>query len=448
MTLLFIRRDMKKLVLLFMLLASPVWAGNYSVINTTSIEWDNDGTNATATVQDDSHSHTISNLSNLQSWTGGANISTVGTITTGVWNGTTVKDAYIASASTWNSKGTSNLTLLNFSATDPITYDNTTGAIGWTNSENYIKLTNLSAGSGISYDNTTGVISSTAGGGNVSQTGSVAVNGIASWTADNTINDSGVNVTKVVINTRYVNTTAPITGGGDLSADRTIDITVAKDLVTIAPLTGGTDNILVGSDADITIAIPQANATQNGYLDSGNFTTFASKGTSNYTVNQDLNTTGTPSFTSVTGDGANLTALNATSISSGTLAVARLDTDIPIVALTWNIGDGTNAINTSTPVRSLIVPFNGTITKWSMKENLNITCNITLDVQKASNETTAFSSIQSTGARCNITNATGSSGTNLTSWNTTVTAGEVFKPVWNASNTTNTTTLSIWVTKT
>jgi hypothetical protein len=251
-----------------------------------------------------------------------------------------------------------------------------------------------------------------------------------------------------VINTRYVNTTAPITGGGDLSADRTIDITVAKDLVTIAPLTGGTDNILVGSDADITIAIPQANATQNGYLDSGNFTTFASKGTSNYTVNQDLNTTGTPSFTSVTGDGANLTALNATSSSSGTLAVARLDTDIPIVALTWNIGDGTNAINTSTPVRSLIVPFNGTITKWSMKENLNITCNITLDVQKASNETTAFSSIQSTGARCNITNATGSSGTNLTSWNTTVTAGEVFKPVWNASNTTNTTTLSIWVTKT
>ncbi len=38
------------------------------------------------------------------SWTGSTNIDTVGTITTGTWNGTSIGDSYISSASTWNSK--------------------------------------------------------------------------------------------------------------------------------------------------------------------------------------------------------------------------------------------------------------------------------------------------------------------------------------------------------
>ena len=42
--------------------------------------------------------------SNLTGFTGSSNIVTLGTIATGVWNGTTIKDAYIASAATWNAK--------------------------------------------------------------------------------------------------------------------------------------------------------------------------------------------------------------------------------------------------------------------------------------------------------------------------------------------------------
>ena len=56
-----------------------------------------------------------------------------------------------------------------------------------------------------------------------------------------------------------------IDGGGNVDnilagsdGDVTLTITVAKDLVTSTPLSGGTDNILTGADADITIAIADA----------------------------------------------------------------------------------------------------------------------------------------------------------------------------------------------
>lgn len=54
-------------------------------------------------------------------------------------------------------------------------------------------------------------------------------------------------------------TTAPLTGATDnvlvgADADVTLAITVLKDIVTTSPLTGGTDDILPGADADITIA--------------------------------------------------------------------------------------------------------------------------------------------------------------------------------------------------
>ena len=40
----------------------------------------------------------------LASWTGASTISTVGTIGSGIWNGTSIGDSYIASAATWNAK--------------------------------------------------------------------------------------------------------------------------------------------------------------------------------------------------------------------------------------------------------------------------------------------------------------------------------------------------------
>ena len=51
----------------------------------------------------------LSNVENtaLSTWAGSTNITTLGTIATGVWNGTAIGDSYISSASTWNSKAAS-----------------------------------------------------------------------------------------------------------------------------------------------------------------------------------------------------------------------------------------------------------------------------------------------------------------------------------------------------
>lgn len=95
--------------------------------------------------------------------------------------------------------------------------------------------------------------------------------------------------------TRAINTTAPITGGGDLSADRTIAIPKSTTLVdgylaatdfttfnnkvsatrainTTAPLTGGGD-----LSADRTIAMPAATSSVDGYLVHTDWSTFNNK---------------------------------------------------------------------------------------------------------------------------------------------------------------------------
>src|SRR3989338_76035 len=41
----------------------------------------------------------------LSAWAGTANLTTLGTITTGVWNGTVIDDTYVSSSATWNAKG-------------------------------------------------------------------------------------------------------------------------------------------------------------------------------------------------------------------------------------------------------------------------------------------------------------------------------------------------------
>ena len=48
----------------------------------------------------------LSNVENtsLTSWTGSSSVTTLGTVTTGTWHGTSIADAYIASAATWNAK--------------------------------------------------------------------------------------------------------------------------------------------------------------------------------------------------------------------------------------------------------------------------------------------------------------------------------------------------------
>jgi len=78
--------------------------------------------------------------------------------------------------------------------------------------------------------------------------------------ADNIFVGADSDVTVAITMLKDIVTTAPLTGAEDnvlpgADADLTLAITVLKDLVTTAPITGGTDDIFPGADADITIAL-------------------------------------------------------------------------------------------------------------------------------------------------------------------------------------------------
>jgi hypothetical protein len=73
-----------------------VTAGTWSVISAS-------------TLKSDLSLNLVENTA-LSTWAGTTNITTLGTIATGVWNGTAIGDSYISSAATWNAKLTSALT--------------------------------------------------------------------------------------------------------------------------------------------------------------------------------------------------------------------------------------------------------------------------------------------------------------------------------------------------
>ena len=78
--------------------------------------------------------------------------------------------------------------------------------------------------------------------------------------ADNIFVGADSDVTVAITMLKDIVTTAPLTGAEDdvlpgADADLTLAITVLKDLVTTSPVTGGTNDIFTGADADITVAL-------------------------------------------------------------------------------------------------------------------------------------------------------------------------------------------------
>jgi hypothetical protein len=97
--------------------------------------------------------------------------------------------------------------------------------------------------------------------------GTVAVSATAPATLS-ALGDVGITVAKDIV------TTAPLTGAADdvlpgADSDVTLAITVLKDLVTTAPLAGGTNDILVGADADITLSVAANSDSSAGVVTSG-----------------------------------------------------------------------------------------------------------------------------------------------------------------------------------
>lgn len=114
--------------------------------------------------------------------------------------------------------------------------------------------------------------------------------------------------------------TAPV-----VLTDDTLSLTVAKDLVTTSPLTGGTDDILPGADADITLAITVAKDIVAGVGLSGGEDNVLPGADADTTLTLDLTeisslTWGAGAFTAMTFD-AGVTDPVITA-SSGDLAVS------------------------------------------------------------------------------------------------------------------------------
>jgi hypothetical protein len=156
---------------------------------------------------------------------------------------------------------------------------NSIGGLASVTDTNSIDLTNTSGA--VSAD--LKLSSAAAGAGNDKLTLSIETDGLLAQT-----------VSKVPL-TRTVSTTAPLAGGGDLSANRTLSISLAdtatdgylsstdwntfnnkvsttRTISTTAPLTGGGD-----LSANRTLSIPVATTSADGYLSSTDWNTFNNK---------------------------------------------------------------------------------------------------------------------------------------------------------------------------
>lgn len=117
----------------------------------------------------------INNVENtaLSSWAGTSNITTLGTIATGIWHGTAIADSYISSAGTWNAKqdGDGDLTAiaalsgtsgyLKKTGTNTWTLDNSTFVTGASGSNTQIQYNNsgaFGASSDFTFNNSTKVL--------------------------------------------------------------------------------------------------------------------------------------------------------------------------------------------------------------------------------------------------------------------------------------------------
>lgn len=142
-----------------------------------------------------------------------------------------------------------------------------------------------------------------------------------------TLDDITITETDSVVGA--VNGIVKADGGGNISAavaDTDYLVTLAKDIVTTSPITGGTDNILPGADADITIAIPAATNAAAGHATAAHITAIEANTAKNTNVPTALSvgTVGVDTV-AITSDGGadDVTLPAATSTTAGMLTTAK-----------------------------------------------------------------------------------------------------------------------------
>ena len=222
----------------------------------------------------------------LSTWAGTANITTLGTIATGTWEGTAVGDTYISSAATWNAKQAA-LTF-GIANTNAVKIDDADAA-----DNDYAKLT-ASGIEGRSYSEVKTDLSL----GNVEDTA------LSTWAGTSNI------------------TTVGTLGSLSVTNDVDVDGTLEADAITV----DGTalDTHIAGVTVTNATNAAHVTVTDNESTAENNLITFvedAQSGTGNHGLEMDGNFTYTPSTGTVTatefaGGGGNLTGLTGASAAT------------------------------------------------------------------------------------------------------------------------------------
>ena len=305
----------------------------------------------------------------LSTWAGTSNITTLGTITNGTWQGTVIGNAYIASALTGktyngltittstgtltvtNAKTASFSNTLTFTGTDGSTLN--IGAGGTLNSLAFLATVNNS--------NWSGTALSVANGGTGATTAQGAMNTFAgAVTLGNYLRGNGTNVVMSAIqaadiptlNQNTTGTAANVTGTVAIANGGTGTTTAAGARTNLGATTVGSNLFTLTNPSAITF--PRINADNTvSALDAATFRSAIGAGTSNNSGTVTSVSLTLPGFLSVTGSPIT---------GSGTLAVSYSGTALPIANGGTGATSASAALSALGGVGAASPTFTGTVT--------------------------------------------------------------------------------------
>lgn len=226
----------------------------------------------------------------LSTWAGSANLTTLGTIGTGIWHGTAIGDTYISSASTWNAKQSA----LTFSTG----LTNTTGTVTVNASQVITTISNLTSNGFVKTSGATGALS---------------IDSSTYLTANQTITLTG-NVTGSGTTSITTTIAAGVVTNAMLAGSITAANLVGSDITTLGTITTGTwhGTLIGGTYGGTGVNNGAASIAIGGsVVFSGGFTFTA---TLTATTAVTFPTSGT--LLTTAGSGASLTGIDAAQVSN------------------------------------------------------------------------------------------------------------------------------------